>query len=162
MAIGDLAPWKRRDLAGREGAMFASLHNEIDRLFEDYFNGNRLPSMKARFESMLAPDIDVSETDKEIQVSAELPGVEEKDVDVTLADGRLTIKGEKKQESEEKDKEFHRVERSYGSFERTLSLPDEIDENKVSATFKNGVLSVTIAKKKGAKPAAKKIAVKKG
>lgn len=142
--------------------MFASLHNEIDRLFEDYFNGNRLPSMKARFESMLAPDIDVSETDKEIQVSAELPGVEEKDVDVTLADGRLTIKGEKKQESEEKDKEFHRVERSYGSFERTLSLPDEIDENKVSATFKNGVLSVTIAKKKGAKPAAKKIAVKKG
>lgn len=159
MATSDLTPWKHRH-AGQEGSAIASLHNEVDRLFENFFSGGHPLWRKDAFEGTLSPDIDVSETDKEIQVTAEIPGVDEKDIDVTLSDGMLTIKGEKKSKSEEKDKHYHRVERSYGSFRRTLSVPETVDEKKVAATFKNGVLTVTVPKKKSTKPAAKKVPIR--
>jgi HSP20 family protein len=105
---------------------------------------------------------DVAETDDAVKISADLPGLTEKDIDVSVAEGVLTIKGEGKTETEtdEKDKHYHRVERSYGAFERAMSLPNDVDESKIAADFKNGVLEITLPKKPEAKKKAKKIQVK--
>src|SRR6266567_90639 len=97
--------------------------------------------------------------DKEIKVSAEIPGVEPKDIDVSVEDGILTIKGEKKYEREEKEKGQYRMERSYGSFERTIELPAEVDESKAKAEFKKGVLRLTLPKRPGAPSRRKRISV---
>jgi HSP20 family protein len=110
----------------------------------------------------MAPRVDVSATDTEIKIEAELPGVDEKDVEVVLSDGRLTIKGEKKQEKEEKKKDYHMVERSYGSFARSIALPFEADPAKVKATFAKGVLTVTVPKPPEVKAKEKKITIGKG
>ncbi|NGZ96540.1 MAG: heat-shock protein Hsp20 [Nitrospira sp. WS110] len=100
------------------------------------------------------PSVDISETDGEYQIKAEIPDVKKEDVKVTLEDGVLTIQGERKHEKEEKGKKYHRIERSYGSFVRTFSLPDVIDEEKVKAEFKEGVLNLTLPKSEKAKPKA--------
>jgi HSP20 family protein len=97
------------------------------------------------------PDLDVRENTTSITVEAELPGVDEKDVTVTLANGLLTIKGEKKQEKEEKDEHYYRAERSYGAFVRAVRLPATVDGSKVTASFKNGLLTVTLPKAPAAK-----------
>ena len=102
--------------------------------------------------------VDIAETDKDIEITAELPGLEEKDVQVNVADDVLTIKGEKKAEKEEKDKNYHRIERSYGSFCRSLQLPAGANADAIKATLKNGVLKVTVTKPVAAQP--KKIEVK--
>ena len=102
--------------------------------------------------------MDVSETDMEIEVTAELPGLEEKDVQINLSDNLLTIRGEKKAEKEQKDKNYRLVERSYGSFERTLELPEGVSPDAIKANIANGVLKVTIPKPAPAQ--AKKIEVK--
>ena len=94
----------------------------------------------------LVPRLDVSETEREVKVTAELPGMDEKDVTVTLEGDVLTLRGEKKADAEEKGKNFHRVERTYGSFQRVVTLPVEVDATKVAAGFKKGVLTVTLAK----------------
>jgi len=93
-----------------------------------------------------SPSLDVSETKNEIVVKAEIPGIDPKDIDLSLADGVLTIKGEKKQEKEEKDENFHLAERSYGSFARTVRLPREVKSDKIGATYKNGLLTITLPK----------------
>jgi HSP20 family protein len=111
-------------------------------------------------DGIVIPELDVRENATSIAVEAELPGVEEKDISVTLANGVLTIKGEKKQEKEEKGENFYVSERSYGSFERSLRLPDSVDETKVDAKFENGVLKVTAAKKPEAVKVERKIAIK--
>jgi HSP20 family protein len=105
------------------------------------------------------PTVDISETDGEYQIKAEIPDVKKEDVKVTLEDGVLTIQGERKQEKEEKGKKYHRVERSYGSFVRSFSLPDVIDEEKVKAEFKDGVLSLHLPKSEKAKPKAIEVKV---
>ena len=107
-----------------------------------------------------APQVDVTETDKEIKVCAEIPGVDAKDVDVTVEDDMLTIKGEKKYEREENEKGQYRMERSYGSFKRSIPLPVEVDDAKAKAEFKNGVLRLTLPKRPGAKSRRKRIPVK--
>ncbi len=99
-----------------------------------------------------APSVDISETDAAYLVKAEIPGVQKEDVKVTLQDGMLTIQGERNQEKEEKGKKFHRVERCYGSFMRSFRVPDDADEGKVKAEFKDGMLNVTLAKSEKAKP----------
>ena len=143
---------------------FLSLQREIDRLFEDFTRGfPAMPSFSGGNggnggNGMLMPSTDVTETDKEIEITAELPGLEEKDVQVNLADGVLTIRGEKKAEREEKDKNYRLVERSYGSFERQLALPDGVKAEDVKASIAKGVLTVTIPKPAPAQ--AKKIEVK--
>ena len=109
-----------------------------------------------------APRIDVSETDAELKIEAELPGVDEKDLEVVLSDGRLTIKGEKKAEKEEKKKDYHLVERSYGSFARSIGLPFEADPGQVKASFAKGVLTVTVPKPPEVKAKEKKIQIGKG
>ncbi len=101
-----------------------------------------------------APSVDISETEGEYQIKAEIPDVKKEDVKVTLEDGVLTIQGERKHEKEEKGKKYHRIERSYGSFVRTFSLPDVIDEEKVKAEFKDGVLNLHLPKSEKAKPRA--------
>jgi HSP20 family protein len=111
---------------------------------------------------LLVPELDVRKTTKSIVIEAELPGVEEKDVSVRLAHGLLTIRGEKKHEREEKDESHYLAERSFGSFERSLRLPETIDEGKVEARFDKGVLKITAPKKPEAVKAERKIDVKKG
>lgn len=106
------------------------------------------------------PQVDISEADQEYVITAELPGVKKEDVKITLEDGVLTLRGERKQEKEEKGIRYHRVERAYGSFVRSFTLPDVIDEANVAAEFKDGVLTIRLAKSEKAKP--KSIEVKVG
>ena len=159
----ELAPWRKGRSLGRwEDADWPlSLRREMDRLFDDFFTASPKP-LKA-LEGAFDPSIDVSETDKELEVTAEVPGVDEKDIEVTVAEGVLTIRGEKKTEKEEKDKakNFYRLERSYGAFQRSFQLPADYDDSKVEATFNKGVLKVVVPKKPQAKAATKKIEVKK-
>ncbi len=142
---------------------YASFQREMNRLFDNFFSGFGLSSW-APFErgvtQTFTPKVDVSETEKEIRISAELPGMEEKDVDVSLTRDALTIKGEKKSETEDKGKDYYRVERSYGSFTRTIPLPVEVDADKVEATFKKGVLDITLPKTAKAIEETKKVPVK--
>ena len=132
----------------------ARFHQDIDRLFEQAFRGFDLSpfgsnrSLWPRMnDGMLKPTLDLGATEKEYTVAVEVPGVDEKDVKVEIANDTLTIRGEKKQEREEKEKNYYRMERSYGSFQRVLSLPEDADQEGVSATFKNGVLTVTMPRK---------------
>lgn len=148
----------REDKEG--GDLFSSLHREIDRVFEGFSKPEHWPFPAFTKEGKLSPRVNVSESNGEIEVTAELPGVEEKQIDVSLADDMLTIKAEKKSETERKDKDYHLIERSYGSFERSLRLPCEVVADKVDATFKNGVLTVVLAKSPEAKSKVRKIAVK--
>lgn len=144
---------------------FSQMRTEMDRLF-DSFLGRGFPSMAslARFgeASGVTPHIDVRETEKEIVVEAELPGIDEKDVSVTLHDDVLTIKGEKKSERDEMKDSYHLTERSYGSFQRAFRLADSVDPEKVQASFDKGVLKVTLAKRPEAVKAEKRIPIGKG
>jgi HSP20 family protein len=107
-----------------------------------------------------APRVDIAETDKEFSIKAEIPEVKKEDVKVTVDNGVLTIRGERKQEKEEKDKKFHRVERFYGSFMRSFTLPDNVDESEIEASFKDGMLNLTIPKTKATKPKAIDVKIK--
>jgi len=142
---------------------FGSFQREMNKLVDNWFGGFNL-SPWAPLEKGLAttftPRVNVSETDKEIKVSAELPGMDEKDIDVSLTRDTLTIKGEKKEEKEDKGKDYYRMERSYGSFTRAISLPIEVDTDKAKATFKKGVLQVVLPKSAKAIQETKKVAVK--
>ena len=135
---------------------FVSLQREIDRLFDDFTRG--FPTLADTGPAKLMPSIDVTETDKEIEITAELPGLEEKDVQINLSDNLLTIHGEKKAEKEQKDKNYRVVERSYGSFERTLELPEGVNADAIKANISKGVLKVTVPKPAPAQ--SKKIEVK--
>lgn len=147
MAIRDLIPWTRdRDVAVRRAGNhdpFLTLHREMNRLFDDVFRGFDLAPFGSRMaeQGLGWPNIEISETAGEVTVTAELPGLAEKDVDVQLADGVLIVRGETKSESEDKDRLFS--ERYYGRFERRIPL-DGVDEEKVSASFKNGLLTVKL------------------
>jgi HSP20 family protein len=154
--------WGRTWLSGegREDP-FAAFHRDIDRMLDDFTRGWGAPAPAVRA-AMLAPAVDVSETDDAIEVSAELPGIEEKDLEVEVTGNTLTIKGEKKEEKEEKKKSYHLVERSYGSFQRTLPIPFEVDPGKVKASFDKGVLKVTLPKPAAAKETVKKIKLTRG
>ena len=140
---------------------FTSMRRDMERLFEDFSRGLGW-SAPALAQMGTAPRVDVSETETELNIEAELPGVDEKDIEVVLSDGRLTIKGEKKQEKEEKNKDYHLVERSYGSFARTLGLPFDVDPEQVKAKFEKGVLKVTVPKPAEVKAREKKIPIGKG
>jgi HSP20 family protein len=148
--------------------VFSAMRDEMDRMFERFEHGwPRFPSLfhreggAAAFGGTTVPDLDVRENTNSITVEAELPGVDEKDVSVTLANGLLTIKGEKKQEREEKGDNYYVAERSFGSFARSIRLPDTVDEGKVDAKFEKGVLKITAAKKPEAIKAERKIEIKK-
>lgn len=162
MAMRDLVPWGRgRNVSARgEDNPFMTLHREMNRLFDDAFRDFGLSPFGST--SMLDrmtgswPSVELSETEKEIKVTAELPGLDEKDVQVELANGVLAISGEKKTETEDKDRLFS--ERYYGRFERRIPVED-VDQDKVSASFKNGVLTVTMPKSPQAQSRVKRIAI---
>ena len=148
-----------------------SLRQEIDRLFDDFgigtwrspfrssfFDMDPFRRAKAAFSGM--PAVDVTETEKSYKVVAELPGMDEKNIEVKIANGMLTIKGEKQEDKEEEKQDYYIRERSFGSFERTFPVPDGVDLDKVDASFKKGVLTVTLPKTTEAQRAEKKIAVK--
>jgi HSP20 family protein len=132
----------------RPFGMLTSLQKDINRLFEDFWPMRR----EDIEEGMIAPALDVSEDKENVYVAADLPGVEEKDIKLNLQNGILTLSGEKREEKETKEKNFHRIERSYGSFSRSLALPCQVAAEKAIAKFKNGVLNVTLPKKEEAKP----------
>jgi HSP20 family protein len=135
-----------------------SMREEMNRLFDNFFTG--WPERrKGLLEGEWAPSIDVAETDEEIVVTAELPGIKQDDVDITIADDVLTLKGEKKEEKEVKKKDYHRIERSYGSFQRSISLPTGVKAGEAKAKYKDGVLQVTIPKAEETKPKQIKINV---
>ncbi len=159
-----LIPWRQKREDGLEasgaGASLTRFRNEMDSLFERFFGDawgtSMLESLPARMG--WGPRIDLAESENEITVKAELPGVEAGDVNVEVVGNVLSIRGEKKQEKEEKRGSYHYVERQYGSFNRSVQLPTTVDQDKVAASFKNGVLTITMPRRPDAK--AKRIAVK--
>jgi HSP20 family protein len=149
MGPKSLIPISRERGLSAAGNPFMSLQREIERLFDDFARGfPSIPTLQpfGGTSALVMPSMDVTETDKEIEITAELPGLEEKDLQINVADDRLIIRGEKKAEKEEKDKNYRMVERSYGSFERTLELPKDVDVGAIKATIAKGVLKVMIPK----------------
>jgi HSP20 family protein len=156
MTLNSLLPIGRdRNVARRDVNPFETLQRQIDRVFDEFtrgfptFGGSfGFPAVGTAGVPDLTPRMDVTETDKEIELTAELPGLEEKDVQVNVADNVLTIRGEKKAEKEEKDKSknYHLVERSYGAFSRSLELPAGVDVGAIKANIANGVLKVSVPK----------------
>jgi HSP20 family protein len=162
MTWKDIVPLKKRSVPVKResGHPFERLRDEMDALFDDFFGSFSLEPFNGRRARSFSPSIDVSETDREIRVSAELPGMDEKDIDIYINRDSLTIRGEKKEENEDKGKDYYHVERSYGSFTRTIPLPVEIDSDKAEAHFKKGVLTVKVPRSAKAIESKKKISIK--
>jgi HSP20 family protein len=164
MQISDLIPWganKGSQIAKRneENPVF-SLQRDVNRIFDDFWRRfDQQFGALARGDAS-GPRTDVAETEKALQVSVELPGIDQKEIDVSLTDGALTIKGEKKNARDENKNGYHLSERSYGSFYRSVPLPQGVDSDKAEAEFKNGVLTVTLPKTQEALARVKKIDVK--
>jgi HSP20 family protein len=169
MAITDLIPWKKAEsdrepeesaLQRREDSL-PTLERQMNRLFDDFFWGSGLEPFGALREGWDAfnPRVDVVETDKEIEISAELPGLEEGDIDVKLSQNVLTIIGEKREQKKEQGHNYQLAERSYGSFTRSIPLPGDVDTNSADAVFRNGVLTIVLPRKEKAQ-SRKRIAVK--
>ncbi len=163
--IRNLLPtvWRRSEFPLRrvEEHPALALHREMNRIFDDFFRGFELSPFEGRpILGAFSPSIDVREDEKEVTVKAELPGMEEKDIELILTDHGLTIKGEKKDEKEEKVKDNWYRETSYGAFQRVIPLPEGLDREKVDARFKNGVLTVTLARLEKVNAKEKKIAIK--
>ncbi|MEN8262790.1 MAG: Hsp20/alpha crystallin family protein [Nitrospirota bacterium] len=162
MTLRNLVPSfgkKRVPVNFESDSPFSLLHRDMDRLFDDFFSGVDIEPFGNRYSSF-SPDIEVSESDKDIKISAELPGLDEKDIDVSLTDDTLTISGEKKEEKESKEKGYYMKERSYGSFTRAIPLYTDVEADKIDAHFKKGVLTIKLPKSKKEIEAKKKITVK--
>ena len=168
MALRDLIPWSRQENrlpvpVGPErdpeydSHPLLSLHREVNRLFDDVFRGFGVPAFGGLGRNGGWPHVEFSETDKEIRVTAELPGLDEKDVEISVEEGVLALRGEKRAEIEDKDRGYS--ERSYGRFERRIGLPQGIDREHANATFRNGVLAVTLPKTEAAKQNVRRIPV---
>jgi HSP20 family protein len=170
MSIRDLVPrklGKKLPVRQSESDPFDSLQREMNRVFENFTRGffDLSPSSTDTLERShwgdFSPSVDIKENSKEIEVTAELPGMDEKDVQVSLSNDQLVIRGEKKAETEDKGKDWYRMERSYGSFHRVIPLPEGTNSGKAEATFKKGLLTVTIPKHEEAKHETKKIAIRR-
>jgi HSP20 family protein len=149
------------DVFGRGGGdMFSNLQREIGRVFQEFDRGAPMAGFGEFGKFAMAMKVNVAELDGAVEVTAELPGVAPEDVDVQLKDGILTIKGEKKSEKDDKQKNYHVMERSYGRYERSFMLPGDVDAGKVEAAFDKGVLKVTLPKLPPEKSSVQKIAVK--
>ena len=157
--VKNLIPWKRKseELSPlrEEEQPFEVLHRQMNDLFDNFFSGFGSP----RGWPVDSPRFEVSETDDEIRVKAELPGMDEKDIEVNLDESYLTIRGEKKAEREEKKRSYVLSEVSYGQFHRTFPLPSGIERDKVKARFKKGVLTLTLPKSETAKEQRKQIPI---
>lgn len=165
MNMREIVPWSRGgsrlpSIFGSEPAsLLTSLHEEVNRLFDEVFRGFGLPATTAPRLGigMGWPQVEIAETDKEVRLTFEVPGVEEKDIEVLLEDGDLVVRGEKRSEVEDKDRRF--TERYYGRFERRIPLGDGVKEDAIRAEFRNGVLAVTVPKSARADQRVKRIPV---
>lgn len=166
MSIRDLIPWTRnQDLVpglfrDESSSPFLTLHREMNRLLEEAFRGftvSPLAGRRADFVNPAWPKLEVAESDKQITISAEIPGMEEKDVELYMDSGNLVVRGEMKSEMEDKERQFS--ERFYGRFERRIPVGMDIEEEKIEASFKNGVLKVILPKTERAQTRAKRIAI---
>lgn len=160
----DLIPWGRSrapqrydDHRNDEASPFLTLHREMNRLFDNAFRGFGFDELARPSAGFGWPQVEVNDSDKELRVTAELPGLEEKDVEIRIEDGVLSLRGEKHAEHEDKDRRYS--ERYYGQFERRIALPAEIDDERANATFKNGVLTITLPKTERARERVKRIAI---
>jgi HSP20 family protein len=162
MSVRELLHLGKNVPVARGSNPIVAFQDEVNKLFNDFFGDVSLPSWFRGRESALAvsPAMDVTENDKEFKVTAELPGMDAKDVQISCAEGYVTIKGEKKQESKEENEGYFRQERSYGSFQRVIALPDTANLDKAEASFKNGVLALSVPKKAGAQSKERKIEIK--
>jgi HSP20 family protein len=164
---GNRMPVMRRESQPGSTDSLMDIHRQIDRMFDGVYKHFGLPSMgwgrtgspMSQLE-WLKPQLDVGATDKEYTISIELPGVDQKDIQLELSGDTLKIKGEKRQEKEEKEKDYYRVERSYGSFQRVLSLPEDADQDGIEAAFKHGVMTVKVPRRSLPQSAAKQIDIK--
>jgi HSP20 family protein len=161
MALKSIIPFGKKSVALRrdDENPFALLRREMDSLYDTFFNGGDLEPFESVFRGF-SPKIDVTENDKEITISAELPGIDEKDIEVALQNDMLTIKGEKKEEKEEKGNDYYRKERSYGSFSRAVQIPGDVETEKVEAKFTKGVLTITLPRSPQAVAEKKKVEIK--
>jgi HSP20 family protein len=158
----DLIPWGRSRAPARQGephhdaalSPFFTLRREMDRLFDDAFRGFGLPAFQ---DGLSWPQVEVVDRDKEVRVTAELPGLEEKDVELRVEDNVLVLRGEKRTEIDDAERQYS--ERSYGRFERHIALPAEVDDERASAAFRNGVLTVSLPKTERAHQQAKRIPI---
>lgn len=149
MTIADLIPWKRKEpVPLEEERPLTTLREEVDRLFDDFFRGSGSGSLSRLREGWEAfdPQVDAVETDDDVRVTIELPGMEEKDIDVTLSRGALIVSGHKRQEEREEGRNYYRAERSYGSFSRSIPLPCAVDAGTVDAVIRKGILTITLPK----------------
>ena len=167
MAVKDLVPDKRgqSNVPVRRAGDAFDVFDNFSRFFESFFSDSRTPTLwNNDLKWSYTPRVDIRETDAAYQLSAELPGLDEKDVEVNLDNGILKISGEKRSDKEEKgeDRNYYRRERSYGRFERSFHLPDGIKPDKVEAHYKNGILDVTVPKSETAKSSMRKVEVKAG
>ncbi len=160
MNVRDLIPWGRNGSApvpsyGESQHPFLALHREMNRLFDDAFRG--FGGNGALFPAEAIPKMELGETEKEMRVSVEIPGVEEKDIEVTLADGTLVIRGEKTSETRDDERQFSEIH--YGRFERRIPMDWEVNPDEVKASFKNGVLTITVPKSEKARQSYKRIPI---
>lgn len=167
MEIRDLIPWNRErrsvPAAGKEGDdPFVALRRDVNRVFEDFWSRFERPFAGDGGIAAVGPRTDVAETDEAVEISMELPGLEDKDVEVNLSDDILTIRGEKKRESEKNGRGYYMAERSWGAFHRMIPLPPGVDAEKAEARFRNGVLTVTLPKTEEARARVRRIDVKAG
>ncbi len=162
MKIRNLLPVARANKEQNVDHPFYSLQREMNDLFDNFFRGFDITPRGFHSSKLggFTPSVDVKENEKEFIVKAELPGVEEKDVEVTLTNDALTIKGEKKEEKEDKDKNYYSLERTYGSFRRVIPLTAEVESEKARARFKNGVMEIKIPKNQAAQAKGTKITIK--
>jgi len=156
----NMIPRRKRDEGAGVSHPVELFRRQMDRLFEDFWGESGLMNRFASGEAAFLPRVDVAESDKEVVITAELPGLSEKEVEVSLTRGQLVLSGQKKSEREEQDKSYHLVERSYGSFQRVVDLPAALQEDKAQASFRNGVLTVKVPK--GAESKSRKIQIQGG
>ena len=162
MAITDLVPWKRTssDLAVSRGELdpFARMRQGMDEMFNDML-GSWIGRPNLNGNGSFLPQVDIKDTAKEIRVTAELPGLEQKDIEVSIVDGSLWLKGEKREEHEQEKGDVYRSERRYGAFERMIPLPVEVEADQIKASYRNGVLKVILPKSKDAQSSRRVIPV---
>ncbi len=163
MALRELMPWKRKELSARrdEENPFQALQRELNQVFDRFSRGFDRDELAEREDlwNGFFPTVDVSETDKEVHVTAELPGLETEDLDLSLSGNNLILRGEKKAEKEDKAGHYYHKESYYGAFHRTIPLPAEVAEDQIEATYKKGVLKVRLPKSPEAQRVRKKINV---
>ncbi len=158
MDIKELVPWhrekqekreKRQESSGQTGTSLDTMRRDMNEMFNDLFQGFGLAPFESSFGGdveLFSPRVDVVETPDALKVSAELPGMDKEDIDVSLSRDTLTISGEKRSEWEEEGEDYYHLERSYGSFRRSVAVPCEIDDDAIEATFENGVLNIVLPK----------------